>query len=394
MSKANLDKILEQIASGVNSEVKNAASNSIYKYSVNKSKILKEVSRQIKDIPVSALNTPISNYCKHIFGFFRSYNKAKLIGSENSFIVILEDITPINAVRLEASSALKKDLMLYVRQPKTEDSSIDRSVLEQNKVSIDPRIELSLMPLPLNKPVVTSNVLAKLDFNMQTGIVGNSLRKGKLIATINSGDLKLRDKFKKVIRDTLRNTNFIEFEASPSVVDILTGYLQDVGQKSGFRGANNVLVSNSRKIYSSSSRKDIRNKLLTTTINESLDGSIKANVRPIEQKNTRRDWLSVMNLINLHLHDRLKQNMASPALVYRTGRFASSVRVVGVETTKRGFPSFVFDYMRDPYNVFDKHLGAQPWNTPARDPSTLINRTIREIAMDLAIDRFYLRRLR
>jgi hypothetical protein len=86
------------------------------------------------------------------------------------------------------------------------------------------------------------------------------------------------------------------------------------------------------------------------------------------------------------------QNMKNPRLINRTGRFAQSARVVNVEQTSQGFPSFVFDYERDPYDVFDRTLGRSPWNTAQRDPRALVDLSVREIVREMAIGRFYTRR--
>jgi hypothetical protein len=48
--------------------------------------------------------------------------------------------------------------------------------------------------------------------------------------------------------------------------------------------------------------------------------------------------------------------------------------------------------MSAPYDVFDRVRGAMPWNTPNRDPKTLIAEAIRKIAKDLQIGRFYTKR--
>jgi hypothetical protein len=85
--------------------------------------------------------------------------------------------------------------------------------------------------------------------------------------------------------------------------------------------------------------------------------------------------------------------MGLPRLVNRTGRFAESAKVIGVEFTDKGLPSFQFTYQKNPYDVFDRVRGALPWNTPSRDPKTLIALSIRELAKELAVGRFYTRRV-
>lgn len=105
-----------------------------------------------------------------------------------------------------------------------------------------------------------------------------------------------------------------------------------------------------------------------------------------------RNWSSILSIINAKLPPRVIANMRYPALVNRTGTFANSAEVVNVETTKEGFPTFVFNYEKDPYNVFDRTMGRSPWNTPERDPRALVDKSVREVVREMAIGRFYTRR--
>lgn len=104
------------------------------------------------------------------------------------------------------------------------------------------------------------------------------------------------------------------------------------------------------------------------------------------------NWSSLIRIINIKLPETVRKNMQSPALNNRTGRFANSAEVLNIETTREGYPSIIYDYSRNPYNVFDRSIGRSPWNTPERDPRTLVDKSIREIVQELAIGRFYTRR--
>lgn len=104
-----------------------------------------------------------------------------------------------------------------------------------------------------------------------------------------------------------------------------------------------------------------------------------------------KNWSLLVPEINKRLSAKIREHMVAPRLVNRTGAFASSVRVTGVEVTKEGFPSFIADYDRSPYQVFDRTLGGSPWNTPERDPKNLISLAIRDVMRGLAIGRFYVR---
>lgn len=109
--------------------------------------------------------------------------------------------------------------------------------------------------------------------------------------------------------------------------------------------------------------------------------------------NPRQNWSSLLPLINSRLTAKVIANMRYPGLVNKTGKFATSAEVVSVETTREGFPSFVFNYERDPYDVFDRTKGRSPWNTPERDPRTLVDKSVREVLKEMAIGRFYTRRV-
>ena len=83
--------------------------------------------------------------------------------------------------------------------------------------------------------------------------------------------------------------------------------------------------------------------------------------------------------------------MREPGLVNRTGRFADSVKVTDITQTPQGFPSIGYTYQRDPYEVFEEGSGSK-WANGYRDPRTLIDKSIREIATQFALGRFYTRR--
>ena len=82
--------------------------------------------------------------------------------------------------------------------------------------------------------------------------------------------------------------------------------------------------------------------------------------------------------------------MQSPALNYRTGRFASSVRVTDVVTTPKGFPSMGYTYDKDRYQTFEPGFAQ---GSVDRDPRKLIDKSMREIAAQYAVGRFFTRRV-
>jgi len=103
--------------------------------------------------------------------------------------------------------------------------------------------------------------------------------------------------------------------------------------------------------------------------------------------------LALIGIFNKELPATLRKNMREPALNYRSGRFAESVKVMDVISTPKGYPSFGYRYDTNPYQVFEMGRGTPPWATPERDPRSLIDYSMREIAAKYAIGRFFTRRL-
>lgn len=116
------------------------------------------------------------------------------------------------------------------------------------------------------------------------------------------------------------------------------------------------------------------------------------NLSTTAKKGVAGSPLALLAAINKELPDTVRKNMQSPALVNRTGRFADSVRATDIMITPRGFPSIGYTYQRNPYEVFESGSG-NVRATPERDPRSLIDRSIREIATQFALGRFYTRRV-
>ena len=119
----------------------------------------------------------------------------------------------------------------------------------------------------------------------------------------------------------------------------------------------------------------------------------KKQLRAEKNNKQSQSMFSIMAMINKKLPQTVEKNMNAPALQNRTGRFLRSIRLVDVTMTRKGFASFGYTYDRQPYEVFEMGRGRPPWATPERDPRTLIDASIREIAAEMAIGRFYTRRV-
>lgn len=150
-----------------------------------------------------------------------------------------------------------------------------------------------------------------------------------------------------------------------------------------------------KKKTKSSTRKASKTTTTSTGKSKKTTKSAKAKIAAVKRKRSKSSSaspLALITLINKELPDTVRKNMQSPQLQNITGRFAESVRVTDVMQTAKGFPSIGYTYQRSPYGVFEDGGGAAPWSNGQRDPRQLIDRSIREIAAQFAIGRFYTRR--
>lgn len=108
-------------------------------------------------------------------------------------------------------------------------------------------------------------------------------------------------------------------------------------------------------------------------------------------KGQRRSRINIIALINRKLPDVVAKNMGLPKLVYRTGRFAGSVRAVGLSENRDSL-TITYTYMRYPYQIFEVGSGSS-LATPDRDPRKVIDLSIREIAREVTAQRFYTKRI-
>ena len=116
----------------------------------------------------------------------------------------------------------------------------------------------------------------------------------------------------------------------------------------------------------------------------------KKRVNKIKPKNTLPNLQMLIGVINQQLPRTVAKNMGDPRLNYKTGRFASSVEVTDITTTAKGFPSIGYTYDKFPYQTFEPGYRQ---GSVDRDPRKLIDTSIREIAAQFAIGRFYTRRV-
>jgi len=192
----------------------------------------------------------------------------------------------------------------------------------------------------------------------------STLEAGGLISSLEGSDSFKQSKIKKARRIALKpfrkikNTTVTSKDIKKN--DSKTAVSKDIKQKL-------VLAKNIQK------RKSIRK-------------ARKAKASPASS------MLQMIAILNKELPSTVRDNMQEPALVNRTGRFAESAQVTNIIQTPKGLPSIGYTYQRNPYQVFEDNSKGS-WSNGSRDPRKLIDKSIREIAVKMAIGRFYTRRV-
>lgn len=257
----------------------------------------------------------------------------------------------------------------------------------------------------LSKEVQASVVLAVNTF--AKGEAGPLLKEFTSILKVNEesarrnqADSSKEKRFLNNLKNEVKNYLLKELDlfstkSSSSAKDVLISRIDESVAKTGAK------VKNQKRAKSSSTISDtakVYGKVASSSSKESMKGSViqpkvdqTRNISRTEQEPSK-NWSSLLPIINMRLPEKVAGNMRSPRLNFRTGKLATSAEVVSIETTRQGYPSFVFDYERDPYDVFDRIKGRSPWNTPDRDPRALVEGSLRELLKELAVERFYTRR--
>jgi hypothetical protein len=172
---------------------------------------------------------------------------------------------------------------------------------------------------------------------------------------------------------------------------VVNGLVSPLRKSKGVRTRTRLKVKKRKNSKSAHKGKTVKPRITSKVPAHSLPKLatiIQATRSPKRSKSKRgpaNSPLFLLGIFNEQLPQMVESNMGAPALTNVTGRFASSVRATDMIQTPQGFPSFGYTYQRDPYETFEQNIDY--------DPRKLIDRTIREIAAEYAIGRFYTRRV-
>lgn len=201
--------------------------------------------------------------------------------------------------------------------------------------------------------------------------------KGRLSAWVGQMFAGVVRRDYKEFEDAIKGMDISNMKGSPTIVeDIEQTVLETLDPK--------------RKHTQKKSSTSIKEKAKKTPTTKRGRKKLKKPARRKGPKTPAQNPLALVAEFNRRLPSVIAKNMGSPALNYRTGRFSNSARVTDVATTAQGFLSFGYTYQLSPYQTFEPGYAQ---GSPDRDPRKIINQSMREIAMEMAIGRFYTRRV-
>lgn len=202
----------------------------------------------------------------------------------------------------------------------------------------------------------------------------------------NMMDAKDERKFLTEINNYI-SENIVNLKGSPSLLEATTSTLLN-----NFATKKNLKVNTKTQSKSKSVSESKRKSKLKQSTPSVSRGSVvgKKNRQANTKVGVAGSPLALIQAFNSRLPRVIMENMKSPALVNRTGTFANSVKVVDAVQTPQGFASFGYTYDKYPYQTFEPGFAQ---GSVDRDPRKLIDRSMREIAAEFAIGRFYTRRL-
>lgn len=192
---------------------------------------------------------------------------------------------------------------------------------------------------------------------------------------------KIKAALQKLDTPSLKGSDSLKEKKTKEVHNILYKEFSKTSKKN-----KNVLLTMEKEKFKKSSKNPER--LSKTSLVKSTHKGRKVK-KSKAKKGVSSAPLFLIGVLNEQLPRVLEGNMTPPALQNRTGRFANSVTVTDIVTTPQGFPSIGYTYQKSPYQTFEPGFAQ---GSVERDPRRLIDKSIREIAIQYAIGRFYTRR--
>ena len=273
----------------------------------------------------------------------------------------------LSAERLINSGNLKKeDKQLLKNIVQTLKSNVELTISHEDVVDSNGNLKKEYIPVLTYQAAWTNQEQSN---DTETGLIESFQRSLGDIAT-NKSSLSLAEKIASVI--------FYNVAGKPL-------------RNKKTKGRKNKIEKSSSK---GKEKQTFKKKSSVPVVKGSgIKAALLKTAKAKKRSSAGSELFSLAVLLNKQLPSTVRKNMGPPGLENVTGRFANSVRITDISKTSQGYPSIGYTYNKTPYQVFEVGMGRAGWATTERDPRKLIDRSIREIAANMAIGRFYTRRV-
>lgn len=201
--------------------------------------------------------------------------------------------------------------------------------------------------------------------------------------------LKLIDKLQASVTDKKFQQDLLRMRSSPSYTELMSNLI------------SSAILGNPQDVSFTHSNIKVLNQPVPKANLSEINKIAKTELAKV--KKLRADLSRVVNpatmpgpsvsnlqaLLTGRINAQVQKNMgtgsATNVLNYRSGRFANSVSIERLTTSREGMISVYYNYMRNPYATFSDG-GVQQYPR-TRDPKTLISKSIREIGASAMYNR-------
>jgi hypothetical protein len=230
------------------------------------------------------------------------------------------------------------------------------------------------------------------------GRVGGGTGIRGLINPTTTQEKALQGILQVLINDgSFSKNEILDFKSSPSLKDLITdAVLEPIGRISknpkkitsgNIKLPNEIIIAYVNEEAKRKYQQDLKTAISDAKVNKQKIQKQKNNIAQVNAtlpNITDNGLTNLLSLLNAHIQDVISANMGDGSrkdiLNYRTGRFASSVKVERVTASREGMITAFYTYMKNPYATFSE--GGKQSVPGTRDPKLLISKSIREIAAE------------
>ena len=219
------------------------------------------------------------------------------------------------------------------------------------------------------------------------------------LARGSAEEKQVQEAFLDAFEMTFRNIDYATLKGSSTLLEKVEKFVVvDVFDKKLKGNKRAKVTTQARSTKSATKTKDTGNTKKgrkSHRVSKVARGGVlatKPSARKARKEKSDTSIHNILGILNNKLPETVRKNMGEPALENQTGRFSQSVKVVDVAKTPTGLPSIGYTYDRANYGQFEASSGSR-FASPDRDPRRLIDTSIREIAINMAMGKFYTRRV-